>query len=169
MFKLIFRTAVIILLSTTAMHAQAPDIEWVKAIFGSSPNAPLAATLTDICTDADGNTYLTGEFRNELKFGAITLTGNSEAALFLAKYNSGGTPIWAVKVTANTPTTFSAFTYSAKVDADGIGNVYLSANFEAASLDFGNGTTLNRTCNDNCREGFLARFNGSGVVQFVKG
>lgn len=169
MFKLFIRTAVLLLLSTTAAQTQAPDIEWVKAIYGTSPNAPLGAFFTDMCTDADGNTYYTGEFRNDLKFGTLTLTGSSEAALFLAKYSPGGTPLWAVKVAANAPTTFSAFTYSAKVDADGIGNVHLSANYEAASLDFGNGTTLNRTCTDNCREGFLARFNGAGVVQFVKG
>jgi len=168
MIKLMFRAAVVILLSNASIYSQTPEIEWVRPIYGTTATAPLSATVTDMCTDADGNTYLTGEFRNEIKFGPITLPGTSEAALFLAKYNAEGTPLWAVKITANAPTAFSAFGNSAKVDADGLGNVYLCANFEAASIDFNNGVVLNQHCTNNCREGFLVKLNGQGVFQFIK-
>jgi hypothetical protein len=150
--------------------AQTLVFEWVKSLNGSSPGAPLNAVVTDLDTDPAGNTYLCGEFRNTLDLGnGMILTGNGDdAVFFLAKYSAAGQPQWAKKIMQLAPSAGPAFNYSAKISLDNAGNVHWCGNYRASSLDFGSGTTITRSCNNDCQEGFLARVGPDGALAFVK-
>lgn len=150
--------------------AQAPQFAWVKPIFGASPTAALESFITDLSTDRAGNTYLTGEFQNQINFGNITLNGNGDdATLFVAKYSPAGTPLWAKKATPEVPAGTSAFfSGSSKIDVDSLGNIYWCGNFIAASLDFGGGLTVTTHCSNGCQEGFFVKLNTDGDILFAK-
>lgn len=54
-----------------------------------------SAGATAVATDAAGNTYVAGSFAGTVRFGAYTLTGSGYTDIFLVKYDSAGTVLWA--------------------------------------------------------------------------
>jgi type IX secretion system substrate protein len=104
--------------------------DWTVGMGGQTNNAE----TIDIVKDAQGNTYITGEFSDSKSFGPFTLTnGNgSSSSVFVAKYNASGVCQWAIKGGAN----FS----SGK--AGGItlsgGSLYVTGHF-VNSINFGTG------------------------------
>ncbi|MCC6410045.1 MAG: hypothetical protein IT270_00215, partial [Saprospiraceae bacterium] len=156
-----------LLLQQTAM-AQTPMFSWANAMQGANPSDPSTAEITDLDTDPAGNTYITGEYRNDLHLGGTVLTGNNNAAFFLAKYSPDGVLLWAKKVVQAQPEDGLDFNSFAQISTDDAGNVYWSGNYEAASLDFGNGTTITRTCTNGCQEGFLVKTDAAGTIVFAK-
>lgn len=70
---------------------------WTWARQANVSAASSTATATAVATDAAGNTYVTGTYSGSVSFGANTLTSTpGYSDVFLAKYDSAGTVLWAV-------------------------------------------------------------------------
>ncbi len=78
------------------------------------------AGSSGISFDAQNNIYLTGNFIDSISFGGINLQGNNAGNIFLVKYDSNGTPLWAVKGEGKGYCNGSAVT----LDKDG--NIYVT-------------------------------------------
>ncbi|MBN2009885.1 SBBP repeat-containing protein [candidate division KSB1 bacterium] len=50
---------------------------------------------TGICSDADGNIYVTGQFSDKCKFGNVELKTKSGASIFVLKMTGDGDVVWA--------------------------------------------------------------------------
>lgn len=77
--------------------------------------------------DANGNTYMVGNFRASTMIGSTELVGNSTLYIdgFVAKFNNTGTAQWAQKIGG------SASDVAYGVDVDANGNVYVIGQFES--------------------------------------
>ncbi|MBL7827227.1 MAG: T9SS type A sorting domain-containing protein [Saprospiraceae bacterium] len=159
-----------LLLGTALLQAQTPSFVWVKALYGPNNTTSSATQVRALDTDAQGNTYLCGDFENTLNLGSGIQTdaAGTQKANFVAKYSPQGVPLWIRSIRHVNPSPGSAFT-SISMSTDAAGNVYCAGNYFANSLDFGNGTTLNRTCTNQCTEGFLVKYSSNGDLVFVKG
>lgn len=156
-------------LASSGLLAQTPTFSWAKALYGATQSAPSSAEFSDLDTDAAGNTYVTGEFHTRLDLGSGIVLEEADAAFFLAKYSPNGVPQWARKIRQQSAPGGTNFNNSGKITVDGAGNVYWAGEYKAASLDFGNGITVIRACNNNCVEGFVTKIDGNGNVVFAKG
>lgn len=68
---------------------------WTWAQQADISAASSSASATAVATDAAGNTYVAGSFAGTARFGAYTLTGSGYTDIFLVKYDSAGTVLWA--------------------------------------------------------------------------
>lgn len=91
------------------------NVVWAK----KSDNMEFAVS-NGISIDAKNNIYLTGNFRNKIKFDSIALEGNNKGTAFLAKYDSGGNAQWATKVEG------SGYSNGSGSTVDQKGNVYIT-------------------------------------------
>jgi len=114
-----------------------------------------------ICTDANGNVYITGYFRSpSISFGTITLnnadTSNSswnQADIFITKYNSGGTLLWSKR--AGSPN--HEMCNGICTDTDN--NVYITGTFGySANMYFDSDTLINNGSYDV----FVAKYDTGG-------
>lgn len=115
-----------------------------------------------VATDASGNNYVGGAYINgPATFGSTTLLDISNGDGYLARYNSSGAPVWAVRiagtlhdrvkdVVVDGANVFIAGTYRGTI-------IFESTTTATTSLTGGSGS-------DNC---FLAKYNSSGVVQWA--
>jgi hypothetical protein len=88
---------------------------------------------------SNGNLYITGSFDSpDLSFGGTTLTNAGSDDIFVAKYDTSGTIIWAKSAGG------SGGDYGNSVGADANGNIYITGLFNSSTLVFGN-TTLTNT------------------------
>lgn len=156
-------------LAGSSLLAQSPTFSWAKALYGATLSAPVSAEFSDLDIDGAGNTYVTGEFHTRLDLGGGIVLEETDAAFFLAKYSPDGVPQWARKIRQQSAPSGANFNNSGKIDVDGAGNVYWAGEYKAAALDFGNGITVTRACNNNCIEGFVTKIDGNGNVLFAKG
>jgi hypothetical protein len=71
---------------------------WTWAQQADVSAASATAGATAVATDGAGNTYVAGSFSGTVRLGAHTLTGSGGYTdIFLAKYDSNGTALWAVQ------------------------------------------------------------------------
>jgi gliding motility-associated-like protein len=114
----------------------------------------------DISIDASGNTYVTGYFTGTAQFGnqSIFLTSSGTTDIFLAKINSQGEYLWAVKAGG------TGTDRGLSVKTDAAGNSYLTGYYQGAAV-FGSSTI---TSVGSSQDIFLAKYNTSGVLQWVK-
>ncbi len=135
---------------------------WAKGIGGTGADMGFGIT-----TDANGNVLITGTFAaNGANFnpggsgGALTTGGFED--IFLAKYNSGGTFLWAKNMggTGNSDRGFGVAT-------DINGNVFVAGSYGRTG-DFnpgGSGGLVNAAGTDV----FLAKYDPAGTFLWVKG
>jgi hypothetical protein len=81
-----------------------------------------------IATDEDGNSFITGGFRNSLSFGTIRLVSYGSDDIFIAKYDPNGNCLWAKQA----GDTCGDIGYSIAVD--GNGNSYITGEFQRDGL-----------------------------------
>ena len=113
------------------------------------------ASGTGIASDADGNVYITGYFQHSLAFGEDTLsTAPGVRALFLAKYDSMGTPLW-----GRTPGG-TANDYGMDVCVDSEGRVFTTGYFSGSFFSFGSMPLINS--NTGYNDAFIAVYNSDG-------
>ncbi len=108
------------LLLPTLLRAQSPAVvpwAWVERAIGPAENAGFG-----VATDAVGNVYVTGYFRQALTIGTTTLRTDSTDA-FLAKYTAQGTAVWVRQLGS----TGQGVGY--EVVADAAGNCYVAGVF----------------------------------------
>ena len=134
--------------------------QWTKHAGGTN-HEYASCTRTDIA----GNVYVCGYFKSpSITFGTITLTNtqNNKYDMFLVKYNSSGTAIWAQKGGG----TKDDFAYSISVDTSG--NVIVVGNFTSTTATFGT-TTLTESSGlpSPAGDAFIAKYNKNGVFQWA--
>jgi len=66
-----------------------------QIVWGKSFDGTALKEMRGIDTDADGNIYMTGYFREQLFLDSISLEARGGTDAFVAKLNAEGTPIWA--------------------------------------------------------------------------
>lgn len=70
----------------------AQDFDWAKNAGGISEDIGYS-----ISTDASGNSYLIGSFKETASFGIIQLVSYGNSDIFIAKYNKNGSCLWVKK------------------------------------------------------------------------
>ena len=112
----------LISLFSTAIHAQAFDLEWAKSMGG---------TLSDegwsITTDALGNVFVAGSFQDTVDFdpgaAVFNLIANGSGDVFIQKLDAGGNFIWAKSMGG------TSFDIGYSVTTDASGNVYVTGHY----------------------------------------
>jgi hypothetical protein len=117
-----------------------------------------------ITEDAAGNVYVTGFFANSADFdpspGIYSLKSNGGTDIYLAKYTSTGTLLWANAIGAG------ANDQAYGIDLDALGNVYITGYFNN-TVDFDPGSSIqNRTAVGNT-DFFVAKYDPSGNYVFA--
>jgi Secretion system C-terminal sorting domain/Beta-propeller repeat len=126
--------------------------QWAKSVGGDYYDSCI-----DLITDPQGNFYATGYFySSQIAFGTSVLTNaasNNTCDIFIVKYNSAGTVLWAQKEggTRND--------LGISLLADNNGHVYLAGYYASLSITFG-ATTLTNT--SDLPDIFLAKYNSTG-------
>ncbi len=111
-----------------------------------------------IAVDGSGNVVVTGSFMGTVDFGGGTLTSNGQQDVFLAKYSSSGTYLWARS---------QGGIYSDQgnsVAIDGSGNVIVTGQFYSP-VDFGGGLITGGESIDI----FAAKYSASGTHLWSEG
>ena len=162
--KKITLTSVFLFAAFIFSCAQVPSYAWAK-----SAGASNYERANSIYVDLAGNSYITGSFHDTIRFGTITLLGNSFVPanytdMFVAKYDSNGNVVWAKMASAIVDDAGFA------ICADNSGNVYVSGYFNKnssnpTSMTFGSLPPINSIGWDDI---FLAKYNASGNEQWAK-
>jgi len=117
-----------------------------------------------VCTDADGNVFITGGFSfcSTIAFGSITLTNTNVVSydVFIAKYDAGGNVLWAKSAGGGS----LDIGYSIAVDPNG--NVFVTGVFESSTITFGAITLVN--ANANVPTIFIVKYDTNGNVLWAK-
>ncbi len=129
------------------------NLKWIKSIGGGGRDE-----ATAIEADANGNSYLTGWFTGLVDFGKTKLTASGDDDIFIAKYNSNGEEVW-----ANQAGGFKGADRSYGITVDPQGNSYITGSFNG-SAKFSSVSLKSVGADDF----FLAKYNSSGVMQWVK-
>jgi hypothetical protein len=148
---------------------------WATQAIGGDSNWTVPRSIV---TDAQGNTFLTGIFRNgyTVSFGSTSLSGSSDG--FITKLNTSGQFLWAKKMTK----VGMANSFAMDVSLDATGNVYAVGNFINTAV-FGSYsltttaypstfTTKLNTDGDflwAVKAGGISETNGNGIVQDASG
>lgn len=115
-----------------------------------------------VATDPSGNAYITGSFRGDsIKFGAITLTNSGSGDMFLAKYDTAGNVLWAVKGGG------ALYDEGMSVTTDTAGNVYVTGYFRSLTATF-NGTTITNGGQNTYMDGFVTKYSPSGNLVWAR-
>jgi hypothetical protein len=139
------------------------NLQWCNSFGGTSATYSRGMTVDP----NGGDIYVTGVFGGTVDFnpgvGTTNLTSAGLEDVFFAKYDAAGGLAFAKSVGGS----FSDFGYAITFDASG--NVYVAGYFTGTDADFdpGAGTTI---LTDPGSSGmFYAKYNSSGVFQWVKG
>ncbi|WP_046245284.1 SBBP repeat-containing protein [Hymenobacter terrenus] len=117
-------------LLTRPVQAQVPAFDWADG--GNAPTTyQEQAQARGVTTDAEGNTYVTGTFRDNLTLGSTTLTAVSDYDVYVASLDAAGHYRWAVQAGGND------VDISNDIALDASGNVYVTGYFESSSAQFG--------------------------------
>lgn len=136
-----------------ALFAQVPYCSWAKR--GGGIDIEYGQS---VATDASNNVYVCGYFTTPtITFGSTTLsntTGPGYSDLYLVKYNSNGSVLWAVSSGG------VGSDRAQSVATDGLGNVYVVGSF-IFSITFGSYTL---TTPDNYDDIFVVKYDSGGNV-----
>jgi hypothetical protein len=139
-------------------YGAAGNVVWAKSAGGIDIDRGYG-----IAVDANGNVYITGSFSSPgIILGGITLTNSGYEDVFIAKYNSSGTVLWARKAGG----TGSDIGNAIAVDASG--NSYITGVFGSPSIIFGTTTLINIDNSGLTDDIFIAKFDASGNSLWAK-
>ncbi|MFL5764328.1 MAG: T9SS type A sorting domain-containing protein [Bacteroidia bacterium] len=100
-------------------------------LWGRSSGSSNGHEANGVCTDVAGNVLITGRYKNSSTFGAYTVsTSDTYAHIYLAKYNSSGTALWAKEYGS------AGNNWSRAIKCDGSANVYFTGGFGGSSIAF---------------------------------
>lgn len=118
---------------------------------------------TGVSTDASGNVYVSGYFKSSTAtFGSLTITNSGAAShdLFLLKYNSSGTLLWARSAGG------SLDDRAQSVSTDAAGNSTVTGHFFSLSILFGSGSVVNADNTGSTCDMYAATYDASGNVSW---
>ena len=118
-----------------------------------------------IKVDKSGNVYLTGFIYGIMDFdpsaGTADLTPAGAEDIFLAKYNSAGTYVWAINMGGKSPD------YGLSLSLDGAGNPFITG-FFSDTADFDPSSETIKLSSSGAWDIFLAKYNLDGICQWAK-
>jgi hypothetical protein len=130
------------------------DGNCVWANYALVPYVGNYASGTGITADQQGSVYITGYYQYSISFGPDSLGNQGNRGIFLAKYDSTGTPLWG-RSPGGTGTDFGW-----TVCTEPGGNVLLSGYYESPFLNFGGYPVINTNVGFN--DAFVARYDPNG-------
>jgi surface protein len=124
----------------------------------------------NIVTDYSENLYVSGNFRDTMDFDPSNLVGshNSRGNMFLAKYNSSGTYLWAknIETIHDVNGGVSNVAYGMDIDLDN--NIYLSGIMELP-VDFDPSESIAIVdMPSNTKQSFLCKYDEDGNYKWAK-
>lgn len=135
---------------------------WLKKIALMLPQGSFNYSwIYDITLDDAGNLYLTGIYAGTVSFDGITLTSTKQGNvftpdMFVAKYNSGGTALWAKSFGSK-----NGMDWGQSIQVDGSGNIYAAGAFANKIVKCGG-------YNIDQRDIFLVKLNNRGTSLWQK-
>ena len=136
---------------------------WIKQIGDTSTDVG-----TEIVTDSNGNSYVTGSFRNTVTIptvgGDTQITAVNNYDIFIVKYDTNGNALWAKSIGSNG----SDDSYGIALDSNN--NVYVSGRFsgDLTIATVGGNTTLTYT-GVNAADILIVKYDTNGNPQWAKG
>jgi hypothetical protein len=131
----------------------------------------IASTGTDfgneVATDSSGNVFVTGYYSAALTLyntgggtgATLAVTGGND--VFLAKYSSAGSVVWATRIAGTTSSVDQGF----GVATDSSGNVFVTGNYGAALTLYNSDTTTAATLAfAGVQDVFLAKYSSTGFM-----
>lgn len=157
--KNISQTTFFFLISFSTLFAQeTPALEWAKSI-GVISSYDIVRNIT---TDAAGNVFMTGGFRNTVDFDPgvdvanLTAVGFDNRGPFIVKLDPDGNFLWAKTFTSTNDCSTGVLT------TDATGNLYVSGSFNG-TVDFDPGTgTFNITNEGTFTANFICKLDADG-------
>ena len=134
-----------------AVYDSVGTIQWARANTGTG-----TATVLGITRDGSGNILATGYFTGSITWGTTALSSSGSEDIFVVKYSSSGTFLWAIKAGG------SSIDQGFAISADASGNVYVTG-YITGAVSFG---ALNTTA--SFYDAFLVKYNASGVEQWLQ-
>ena len=143
---------------------------WARKLGGTSSGDD----INTVTTDSSGNVIVAGSYNsNPLNIYAANGTtvsftlanGGAGLEVFLVKYDSSGTPLWARRIGG----VGNNFGYS--VSTDSSGNVIVAGSYSSTTLNIyaANGTTVSLTlANTGSGDVFVVKYNSSGTPQWAR-
>jgi hypothetical protein len=142
---------------------------WARKIAGSS-----SQSATDVFADSIGNVCITGSygsnpltiFNSDNTTSFVNLTNSGTTNVFLAKYNTSGTPQWARKIGG------SSSDDSRRLFVDSSGNVHIVGQYNSDTLTIfntDNTTSFVDLTNLGAPDGYVVKYNTSGTPQWARG
>jgi len=122
----------------------------------------------DVAMDTAGNVYVTGSFEGTAAFGGLSLTAadddpsNDWQDVFVVKYDASGTALWARRAGTGV---FNDFAEGLAVGPDG--SVYVAGYFTGIATWDGGGNPDVELTTRNDFDGFLAKYDADGDLQWV--
>lgn len=145
----------------------ASDIEAQQYKFAKRVGGTQFENAMGIALDSTGNIIVSGYFSGTADFDPSTsnysLTSNGGNDIFLARYDSAGNFIWAINVGG----AGEEFNYSDPA-VDEYGNIYLCGVFNTNTNFNPKGIAVMAT-NRGQQDGFIAKYDSTGLLQWVRG
>ena len=153
-----FTYFLLIFISSLTFQSKAQTWTWMSDI---EENQPMPFDRVFTASDANGNTFVAGNYGEMMMGGSIfigsnTLTTTQGSDYFLVRYLPNGNVDWVKSFGTSNPDQIEDITIDAQ------GNVYVAGIFSSTlTID---GTTITGNQNDF----FLAKFNSAGVLQWLR-
>lgn len=154
----------IVLISLISLaQAQLPPCQWAKSVGNK-----LTDNVKSICTDNNGNVFITGYFLDaSIDFGTTTLTNTANYSnycdLFIAKYSPEGNVLWAKSAGG------IGHEFGNSISCDTSGNVFLGGYFTGHSISIETTTLISASHGTNFpADIFLAKYSPEGNLLWAK-
>ena len=128
------------------------SLQWIKKAGGVSFDG--GSSLTE---DDSNNIYLTGYYRGTATFESIVVPGNGSNNIFLAKYDTNGSPLWVKSAGGTGNDIGECVTVDLNQDIYVTGIFSSTANFDTETLESIGGTDM-----------FVAKYSTSGSLIWIK-
>jgi hypothetical protein len=136
----------VFILFSFGLLAQTPEWEWAVQAGGNEDSSGKCIT-----TDNFGNSYIVGNFQEDISFGELTLISNGWQDVFVAKMDSEGNWLWAIQAGGiDTDIGYG-------ISCDNSGSIYITGSFRATA-NFGEYSVTSFASSDI----FVAKIDNNG-------
>lgn len=143
-----------------AVPSYAQEFGWARQLGGAQADVGYG-----VAADVAGNVYVAGYFNDVVDFdpgaGVANLTSGGDDDIFVAKFDSAGSLIWARRMGG------ADKQQATDITADGVGNVYVTGWF-AGTADFDPGAGVANLTAPGESSAFVAKLDSSGNFVWAK-
>lgn len=153
-----------LLLGNNKLSGQPVRLDWARHLGGK-----LEENVRGLVTDAAGNVYITGGFRDTADFdpgpGTYNLVAQGSMDIFVAKLNAAGQLVWAIQVGSGA--TGTSIEMGSTITLDPFGHVLIGGSFaDVADFDPGPGV-FNLTSNGGQSDAFVLKLDTAGNFKWA--